>query len=134
MKQLLLNLHVLAIRWYLSIDSHLALQLQQSTVDLDKARGSGFLGAEEKSCVERRRWGYDVKGVPKNQAKVLFVEDNFWGRTLAAISSSTGQLTSASPLTVIPGSQRPRLAMKQGAGAPLPVHQSIPRMSFFLFK
>ena len=38
-----------------------------------------------------RRWGYDVKGVPKNQAKVLFVEDNFWGRTLAAISSSTGQ-------------------------------------------
>ena len=38
-----------------------------------------------------RRWGYDVKGVPKNQAKVLFVEDNFWGRTLAAISSSTGE-------------------------------------------
>ncbi|EIE19712.1 ornithine transaminase [Coccomyxa subellipsoidea C-169] len=36
-----------------------------------------------------RRWGYDVKGVPKNQAKVLFAEDNFWGRTLAAISSST---------------------------------------------
>ncbi|CAK0785830.1 hypothetical protein CVIRNUC_009042 [Coccomyxa viridis] len=36
-----------------------------------------------------RRWGYDVKGVPKNQAKVLFVEENFWGRTLAAISSST---------------------------------------------
>ena len=39
----------------------------------------------------RRRWGYDVKGVPKNQAKVLFVEDNFWGRTLAAVSSSTGE-------------------------------------------
>ena len=38
-----------------------------------------------------RRWGYDVKGVPKHQAKVLFVENNFWGRTLAAISSSTGQ-------------------------------------------
>ncbi|BDA46757.1 Ornithine aminotransferase, mitochondrial [Coccomyxa sp. Obi] len=36
-----------------------------------------------------RRWGYDVKGVPKNQAKVLFAENNFWGRTLAAISSST---------------------------------------------
>ena len=39
-----------------------------------------------------RRWGYDVKGVPKNQAKVLFAEDNFWGRTLAAISSSTGSV------------------------------------------
>lgn len=37
-----------------------------------------------------RRWGYDVKGVPKNQAVILFAENNFWGRTLAAISSSTG--------------------------------------------
>jgi ornithine--oxo-acid transaminase len=36
-----------------------------------------------------RRWGYDVKGVPRNQAKVLFAENNFWGRTLAAVSSST---------------------------------------------
>lgn len=36
-----------------------------------------------------RRWGYDVKGIPKNQAKIIFVEGNFWGRTLAAISSST---------------------------------------------
>ncbi|GMH44468.1 hypothetical protein BSKO_12420 [Bryopsis sp. KO-2023] len=36
-----------------------------------------------------RRWGYDVKGVEKNKAKVLFAENNFWGRSLAAISSST---------------------------------------------
>mmetsp|Transcript_5519 Transcript_5519/g.9590 ORF Transcript_5519/g.9590 Transcript_5519/m.9590 type:complete len:454 (-) Transcript_5519:507-1868(-) len=36
-----------------------------------------------------RRWGYDVKGVPHNQAKVLFAEGNFWGRTLSAISTST---------------------------------------------
>ena len=36
-----------------------------------------------------RRWGYDVKGVPKNQAKILFAKDNFWGRTTSAISSST---------------------------------------------
>lgn len=36
-----------------------------------------------------RRWGYDVKGVPRYQAKVLFVEDNFWGRSIAAVSSST---------------------------------------------
>lgn len=35
-----------------------------------------------------RRWGYNVKGVPKNQAKVVFAEGNFWGRTMAAISSS----------------------------------------------
>jgi ornithine--oxo-acid transaminase len=36
-----------------------------------------------------RRWGYNVKGIPENQAKILFAEGNFWGRTLAAISSST---------------------------------------------
>ena len=36
-----------------------------------------------------RRWGYNVKGIPENQAKVVFAEGNFWGRTLAAISSST---------------------------------------------
>jgi ornithine--oxo-acid transaminase len=35
-----------------------------------------------------RKWAYSVKGVPENQAKIIFVEGNFWGRTLAAISSS----------------------------------------------
>ncbi|MEL6592194.1 MAG: ornithine--oxo-acid transaminase [Bacteroidota bacterium] len=36
-----------------------------------------------------RKWAYTKKGVPENQAKILFAEGNFWGRTLAAISSST---------------------------------------------
>lgn len=36
-----------------------------------------------------RKWAYEVKGVPANQAKIIFVNGNFWGRTLAAISSST---------------------------------------------
>ncbi|UJR09011.1 hypothetical protein I4U23_013260 [Adineta vaga] len=36
-----------------------------------------------------RKWGYSVKGVPKNEAVILFAENNFWGRTLAAVSSST---------------------------------------------
>lgn len=35
-----------------------------------------------------RRWAYDKKGVPANEAKMVFVTGNFWGRTLAAISSS----------------------------------------------
>ncbi len=35
-----------------------------------------------------RKWGYTVKGIPENKAKIIFVEGNFWGRTLAAISSS----------------------------------------------
>ncbi len=36
-----------------------------------------------------RRWAYTRKGVPENMAKVIFAEGNFWGRTLAAISTST---------------------------------------------
>lgn len=36
-----------------------------------------------------RRWAYEKKGVPENKAKIIFAEGNFWGRTLAAISSST---------------------------------------------
>ena len=36
-----------------------------------------------------RRWAYTKKKVPENQAKIIFAEGNFWGRTLAAISSST---------------------------------------------
>lgn len=36
-----------------------------------------------------RKWGYMCKGIPENEAKMVFVAGNFWGRTLAAISSST---------------------------------------------
>ena len=36
-----------------------------------------------------RKWGYEVKGVEKNKAKVIVCEDNFHGRTLNVISFST---------------------------------------------
>ena len=36
-----------------------------------------------------RKWGYEVKKIPSDSAKIIFVEGNFWGRTLGAISSST---------------------------------------------
>uniref|UniRef100_A0A915DLP6 Ornithine aminotransferase n=1 Tax=Ditylenchus dipsaci TaxID=166011 RepID=A0A915DLP6_9BILA len=36
-----------------------------------------------------RRWAYDVKGIPANQAKIVFAENNFWGRSISAISAST---------------------------------------------
>jgi ornithine--oxo-acid transaminase len=36
-----------------------------------------------------RKWGYLVKGIPQNQAKMVFAAGNFWGRTLAAVSAST---------------------------------------------
>lgn len=40
-----------------------------------------------------RKWGYQVKGIGKNKAKIIFVSGNFWGRTLAAISSSNDPLS-----------------------------------------
>lgn len=36
-----------------------------------------------------RKWAYLVKGVPENQAKIVFAKNNFWGRSIAAVSSST---------------------------------------------
>ena len=36
-----------------------------------------------------RRWGYVNKRIADNKAKIIFAEHNFWGRTLAAVSSST---------------------------------------------
>ncbi|MEM7162118.1 MAG: ornithine--oxo-acid transaminase [Bacteroidota bacterium] len=35
-----------------------------------------------------RKWAYKVKGVEENKAKIVFADGNFWGRTLAAISTS----------------------------------------------
>ena len=43
----------------------------------------------ETACKLARKWGYKVKKIPDKQAKILFAENNFWGRTLAAISAST---------------------------------------------
>ena len=35
-----------------------------------------------------RKWGYQKKGIEENKARIIFAKGNFWGRTLAAISSS----------------------------------------------
>jgi ornithine--oxo-acid transaminase len=35
-----------------------------------------------------RKWAYTVKGVPENQAKIVFASGNFHGRTLTVISAS----------------------------------------------
>lgn len=43
----------------------------------------------ETACKLARRWGYDVKKIPANNAKIIFAEGNFWGRTLSAISASS---------------------------------------------
>jgi ornithine--oxo-acid transaminase len=36
-----------------------------------------------------RKWAYKVKGIAQDQAKTVYASGNFWGRTIAAISSST---------------------------------------------
>ena len=35
-----------------------------------------------------RKWAYEVKGIPANEAKIIFVDGNFHGRTMAIISGS----------------------------------------------
>lgn len=40
-----------------------------------------------------RKWGYMKKGIPNNKARIIFAKGNFWGRTLAAISSSDDPLS-----------------------------------------
>jgi ornithine--oxo-acid transaminase len=38
-----------------------------------------------------RRWGYEVKGIPKNKAKIITCEHNFHGRTISVISFSSDE-------------------------------------------
>jgi len=40
-----------------------------------------------------RKWGYMKKGIKKDKARIIFAQGNFWGRTLAAISSSDDPLS-----------------------------------------
>jgi len=48
-------------------------------------------GAEavETSIKLMRRWGYEKKGVEKNKAEIIVMEDNFHGRTTTIVSFST---------------------------------------------
>jgi len=36
-----------------------------------------------------RKWGYEVKGIPSNEGRLVFAKENFWGRSFGAVSSST---------------------------------------------
>lgn len=47
--------------------------------------------AAETAVKLARRWAYEVKKVPHNQAKVVFAAGNFWGRSIAAVSASTDE-------------------------------------------
>ncbi|MDJ0829683.1 MAG: aminotransferase class III-fold pyridoxal phosphate-dependent enzyme, partial [Desulfobacterales bacterium] len=50
-------------------------------------------GAEAVETVIKavRKWGYQVKGVPEDQAEVIVCENNFHGRTITIVGFSTDQ-------------------------------------------
>ncbi len=45
--------------------------------------------ADETAIKLCRKWGYEKKGIPENQAKIVCCEDNFHGRTVTIVSMST---------------------------------------------
>jgi ornithine--oxo-acid transaminase len=45
--------------------------------------------ADETAIKLCRRWAYDKKGIPENEAKIIVCEGNFHGRTVTVISMST---------------------------------------------
>jgi ornithine--oxo-acid transaminase len=51
-------------------------------------------GAEavETAVKAARKWGYDVKGIPANQAEIIVCANNFHGRTTTLVSFSTEPL------------------------------------------
>ncbi|MEC8274043.1 MAG: ornithine--oxo-acid transaminase, partial [Bacteroidota bacterium] len=57
--------------------------------DYDKVlpMNTGVEGGETANKLARK-WGYMKKGITENKARIIFAKGNFWGRTLAAISSS----------------------------------------------
>ena len=48
---------------------------------------TGVEGGESANKLART-WGYLKKGIEEDKARIIFAKGNFWGRTLAAISSS----------------------------------------------
>lgn len=53
-----------------------------------------------------RKWAYTKKGIAENKAKIIFANGNFWGRTLAAISTSDDPDSYAGFGPYMPGFER----------------------------
>jgi ornithine--oxo-acid transaminase len=69
-------------------------------MDLALPMNSGAEGVET-ALKTARKWGYEVKGVAPDRAKVIVCERNFHGRTISIISFSTdpGSTRNFGPLT-----------------------------------
>lgn len=48
--------------------------------------------AVETALKAARKWGYEKKGIPDNQAEIIVAKNNFHGRTLSVISFSSDEL------------------------------------------
>lgn len=76
--------------------------------------------AGETACKVARKWAYFKKGVPDGQAKIVMAHNNFWGRSIAACSSSSDPdcYRGYGPFTPV-RSTRTRAAPSQGSGCAL---------------
>lgn len=45
--------------------------------------------AVETALKAARKWGYQIKGIPENQAEIIVCSNNFHGRTISIVSFST---------------------------------------------
>lgn len=50
-----------------------------------------------------RKWGYEIKGIEENKARIIFFESNFHGRTMGAISASTEESSTKGFGPYLPG-------------------------------
>lgn len=61
--------------------------------------------ANETALKLARKWGYQKKGIPENQAIIVAVQRNFHGRTLAIVSASTDKTATRDFGPFMPGYQ-----------------------------
>ncbi|PKQ67664.1 ornithine--oxo-acid transaminase [Raineya orbicola] len=61
--------------------------------------------ANETALKLARKWGYQKKGIPENQAVIVAVQRNFHGRTLAIVSASTDKTATRDFGPFMPGYQ-----------------------------
>ncbi len=59
--------------------------------------------ANETAIKLARKWGYEVKGIPSNEAVIVGVEGNFHGRTTTIISASTDPTSTTNFGPFMPG-------------------------------
>ena len=62
--------------------------------------------ADETALKLCRRWGYDVKGIPADQAKIIVCDNNFHGRTITIITLSNDPSSYAGFGPFTPGFER----------------------------